>query len=150
MIGKAKTPVVNTVNETATNMSTVVGADAEFEGVLVTKQTARIDGILKGEIRAEGTLFIGNTGKVIGNIHAAEVVVAGIVEGDIYATTKIDVYSTGKIYGDITTKALVVDEDGVFDGKCTMKKEKEQPKKAVSENKEMKQEKKENTSFLPE
>ena len=115
MLGKRTTSDLGAVK-----INSIIGTDTVFEGTISTKETTRIDGIVKGEIKSEGTLVIGNSGKVVGNVHAANIVIAGSVEGDLYATGKIEVSSTSKIRGDINTKSLIIDEDALFEGKCTM------------------------------
>ena len=79
-----------------------------------------MDGTIKGEVKSKGTIIIGTSGKVIGNIATQEIVIAGRVEGDINALGKVEITSTGRIYGDIRTKSIIIDENAIFQGKCMM------------------------------
>ena len=45
-------------------VNTVIGAGTEFVGDLNTKDTARIDGVIRGNIQSEGTVIIGTNGRV--------------------------------------------------------------------------------------
>lgn len=103
-----------------TKIDSIIGAEAVFEGNLTTTATTRVDGVVKGDIRSEGTLIVGPGGKVIGNIKAANIMVAGSVEGDMTADGKIEAASTGVIIGNIETKCLFIDENAIFQGQCNM------------------------------
>ncbi len=101
-------------------INTVIGAGTEFVGDLKTKDTARIDGVIKGNIQSEGTIIIGTNGHVEGNIQAVEVSIAGMIKGDMTATNRIEILSSAHIEGNITTKSLCIDEHAVFQGVCNM------------------------------
>lgn len=101
-------------------VNTVIGAGTEFIGNLITKDTSRIDGVIRGNIQSEGTVIIGTGGQVEGNIQAAEVSIAGMIKGDMTATNRIEVLSSAHIEGNITTKSLCIDEHAVFQGVCNM------------------------------
>ena len=125
MLGRNKT----SGNFAHLKMDTVIGPDTVFEGNLVTRETTRVDGVVKGEIKSEGTVILGTGGKMVGNIQANVVLVAGEIQGDITASVRVEASSTGRIFGNIITKALVIDENAVLQGKCTMNEE----KSAISE-----------------
>lgn len=102
------------------NVKSIVGKDAIFEGAIETKEIMRIDGVVKGDIKSESTLIIGESGKIIGEIHASKICIAGEVDGDLFATERIEATATGRIKGNIKTKSLVIDENAVFQGMCEM------------------------------
>lgn len=106
-----------------TKIDSIIGAEAVFEGNLTTSATTRVDGVVKGDIRSEGTLIVGPGGKVVGNIKAANIMVGGTVEGDLTADNKIEAASTGVIIGNIETKCLFIDENAVFQGQCNMRRD---------------------------
>ncbi len=101
-------------------INTVIGAGTEFVGDLNTKDTTRIDGVIRGNIQSEGTVIIGTSGQVEGNIQATEVSIAGMIKGDMTATNRIEILSSAHIEGNITTKSLCIDEHAVFQGVCNM------------------------------
>jgi len=61
---------------------------------------------------------------VKGNITAQSVIVGGQVTGNITTSHSIELLSNGRIYGDIKTSQLVISEGAIFEGNCTMQKEK--------------------------
>ncbi len=101
-------------------VNTVIGAGTEFVGDLNTKDTTRIDGVIRGNIQSEGTVIIGTNGQVEGNINANEVSIAGMIKGDMTAQNRIEILSSAHIEGNITTKSLCIDEHAVFQGVCNM------------------------------
>ncbi|MCQ2524096.1 MAG: polymer-forming cytoskeletal protein [Lachnospiraceae bacterium] len=109
-------------NDYVTNrVNTIVGKGVTFDGVLdCGKETVRIEGIVKGTIYSQGNLIIGNGGVVNGTIKGTDIFVGGTVNGEIYSVGHIEVNCTGEIYGDLYTKSLIVDDKGIFEGRCDM------------------------------
>lgn len=112
-----------TSDVSAQKINSIIGLDTLFEGNLTTKDTTRVDGTIKGNVKSEGTLIVGPKGTVEGNITATNIIVGGIIEGDLIASGKVEITSTGSIKGDITTKSLIIDENAVFQGTCSMNAE---------------------------
>ena len=103
-----------------TKIKSIIGQDAVFEGTLHAKETTRVDGLIKGDVKIDTVLVLGITGKIVGNVHAATIMIGGTVEGDLVATEKITISGSGNVTGNIHTKKLVVDENAVFFGQCFM------------------------------
>jgi len=103
----------------AFQINTLIGEGCEFEGNLNLSSSTRIDGRVKGNIKGEGTLIIGETGSVEGNIYCNEVVIFGTVNGNIEAN-KIELRGGSKLTGDIKTNTLVVEEGAFYTGHCSM------------------------------
>lgn len=114
MLGKKVTDHVNA------KISTIIGADVVLNGNVEAKEAIRIEGTLNGDVKSEGTLVISSTGKVKGNVSGSNIMVAGVIEGDMDSSGRIEVAATGKIMGNIRTKSLIIDENAVFQGQCTM------------------------------
>ena len=100
-------------------VNTLIGEGCEFEGNLNLSSSTRIDGRVKGNIKCEATLIIGETGSVEGNIRCNEVVIFGTVNGNIEAN-KIELRGGSKLTGDIKTNILVVEEGAFYVGHCSM------------------------------
>ncbi len=101
-------------------IKSIIGQDAVFEGTLQAKETTRVDGLIKGDVKIDTVLVLGLTGKIVGNVRAATIMIGGTVEGDLIASDKITISATGKVTGNLHTKKLVVDENAVFFGQCFM------------------------------
>ncbi|MDE6607897.1 MAG: polymer-forming cytoskeletal protein [Lachnospiraceae bacterium] len=109
-----------TLENSNLKVGTIVGEGAIFQGNLVVKDTVRVDGEVKGDVKTESVLIIGSKGRIDGNIEADTIFAGGLVKGDLRAKSKTEISPTGKIFGDITTKTLVIDENAVFQGRCDM------------------------------
>jgi cytoskeletal protein CcmA (bactofilin family) len=120
MFNNNKKAVV-TYDSEAEKVVTLIGTGAVCDGPFSAKDSTRIDGTINGAVRIDGSLIVGQTGKITGNVKAQNVFLAGEIAGNIDAGAgKVEVSDTGKIIGDITTRSIVIDENAVFQGNCTM------------------------------
>jgi len=97
-----------------------LGPDAQVTGKLVFSTPTRIEGKLKGELRASDLLVIGTHAVVHANVHAAKLVVLGEVHGQVTGALRVEICPGGCIYGEIETRALVVREGARFEGRSKM------------------------------
>lgn len=107
------------------NVNTIIGEDCSFEGRLSSKGSIRVDGTINGEINVESNLYVGEKGKVLGNVHGSSIFIAGEVHGNVYVVDQLRISSSGKLYGDVDVKTFILDEDAMFEGSCRMHKHKE-------------------------
>ncbi len=99
---------------------TFIGSDARFEGTLRLRGDFRIDSEFRGEIKTDGTLTVGETGSVEGDIHALEVEIRGAVVGDVFARRQLIVYSGARLHGNIETACLEIQRHAFFQGTTAM------------------------------
>ena len=97
-----------------------LGSDAEVSGKLSFATATRIEGKLKGEIRSTDLLVVGPAAVVQATIRADRLVILGEVHGEVQGATRVQICSGGKLFGDVQTRGLVIEEGGVFEGKCRM------------------------------
>lgn len=97
-----------------------LGEGTYVEGTIQTKGSLRIDGEIKGAIKASDTLTIGSNGKVSGEVHARMAVVGGRVEGEVSVEEKLVLESNSVLVGNLKAKKLVIDEGAFFQGKSDM------------------------------
>ena len=102
------------------SVDTIIGTNTVIEGFLESQGTIRVDGKVKGDIKAAGDVFVGTNGTVTGNINASNVYLSGAVEGNVTTKGVLRILSTAKLIGDIFVKSFVTDEGGILQGKCTM------------------------------
>lgn len=93
-----------------------LGSDAEVTGKLSFATPTRIEGRLKGEVRASDVLVVGPQAVVEATVQADQLIVLGEVRGDVKASTRLEICSGGKLYGDVETTTFVVREGGTFEG----------------------------------
>jgi cytoskeletal protein CcmA (bactofilin family) len=101
-------------------ITTTLGRETEFNGVMRFRDSLKIDGNFTGEIVSAGFLYIEQGAVITANIRVGSVVVGGTVKGNIEATEKLEMLSTGKVYGNIRTGKLKIADGVVFEGKCEM------------------------------
>lgn len=92
--------------------------DSEVSGKLSFSGPTRIDGTLRGEVRASDVLVIGDTGYVDGTVHAASLLILGRIEGKVLGAERVEIGPRGVLRGAIETRTLVVQEGGVLEGDC--------------------------------
>jgi cytoskeletal protein CcmA (bactofilin family) len=105
----------------------VLGADVEIKGNLKFAGELTLEGKLEGEIQTEGTLNLGDTAVVTGNINAQSVIVRGKVNGNINAREKIEIKAKAELFGDIRASKLVVEEGVTFVGRTEVNPNKVAP-----------------------
>jgi cytoskeletal protein CcmA (bactofilin family) len=109
-----------TTNGSWQDVRVSLGPDAEVTGKLVFAVPTRIEGKLKGELRASDLLVIGAQAVVHANVHAAKLVVLGEVRGQVTGATRVEICAGGRVFGEIETRALVVREGARFEGRSRM------------------------------
>ncbi len=101
-------------------MDTIIGQGAEMEGTISILGSARIDGRFKGTLKVQGSLIVGKTGLIDGEITAKNAVIGGNIKGKLHIEEKVVFESTARFNGELTCKSIVIEEGVVFDGNCTM------------------------------
>jgi cytoskeletal protein CcmA (bactofilin family) len=105
---------------TTDRVTSVIGPGVVWKGLLSGKGGVRIEGALDGDINLQGTLVVGETGRVTcQQLRANVVIVAGAVRGDIVAE-KLEIRSTGRVWGDVVTAAFSTEEGAFLRGQVTM------------------------------
>ena len=111
---KKKTTVAASID----SPGTVIGKDVHIEAIcLMGKESVRIEGVYKGLVNLEGSLVLGESGSITGDVHANYFLVAGEVVGNIHCSTQLHLVSTAKVMGDIQAPSLIVDEGSQVTGR---------------------------------
>ena len=105
----------------------VLGSDVEIKGTLKFTGELTFEGKLEGEIHSDGTLNLGDSAVITGNIDVQSVVVRGKVNGNITAKEKIDIKAKTELFGDIRAAKLVIEEGVTFVGKTDVNPNKVSP-----------------------
>jgi cytoskeletal protein CcmA (bactofilin family) len=101
-------------------LDTIIGPGTISEGSLTSKESICVEGTVRGKIICEGSVIVGEKGRVDADIAANSVILNGIVNGHIVAKTKLEITTNGKLKGDIKTGSLIIAEGVLFEGKCQM------------------------------
>jgi len=101
-------------------LRTFIDPGAVFEGSLRLREDLQIDCEFRGEIQTDGTLVVGPSGCVEGNIRAREVVILGAVVGDVSARRQLTMRAGARLHGDIETACLEIEKHAFFNGRTKM------------------------------
>jgi cytoskeletal protein CcmA (bactofilin family) len=113
--------MVATAKQAASSeITTLLGRGAAFEGKLTFDGTVRIDGRFKGEVFSDDVLVIGEGAHVEAEIDIGEVIVQGTVVGNIKAKRSIEIHAPGRVKGDLHTPNLQIDKGVIFEGRSFM------------------------------
>jgi cytoskeletal protein CcmA (bactofilin family) len=115
------------MSTTPNNTKNVLGSDVEIKGNLKFAGELTFEGKLDGEVHTEGTLNLGDTAVISGNINAATVVVRGKVNGNIVAKEKVEIKAKAELFGDIRASKLVIEEGVTYVGKTEVNPNKVAP-----------------------
>lgn len=105
---------------TEVKLIALIGNGVNLDGDFTAQGSARIDGCVDGNVTVGGTLVVGATGAINGNVTAESAVIGGGILGNVEVTGRIELTNTAKVLGDITTSVIVIDESAIFQGKCNM------------------------------
>ncbi len=103
-------------------VTTIIGEGTEFSGILKAQGSLRVDGIVEGEVQAEGDLIVGAKGRIEARVRARNMKVAGNMHGDTVLHGAMEIEPGGRVLGDIDIVDLVVHEGGKYQGTCRMEK----------------------------
>ncbi|MCC6641804.1 MAG: polymer-forming cytoskeletal protein [Deltaproteobacteria bacterium] len=95
---------------------TLIEAGTRFEGLVSFRGTVRVEGVVVGEVIAEGTLVVAERGELRGRVETDEVLVEGCCEGDIAARDRIELRPSARVRGRLEAPRLQVVDGSVFDG----------------------------------
>lgn len=99
---------------------TLIGANTEISGNVISKGIIRIDGKVTGNVSIQGDIFVGENAFIKGDVNATNVHVAGLIEGNISSSGTLKLISSSKLIGDIQVKSFVCEEGSIFQGRCQM------------------------------
>jgi cytoskeletal protein CcmA (bactofilin family) len=110
-----------------TSSKNVLNSDVEIKGNLRFAGELTLEGKLEGEINSDGTLHLGDSAVVNGNINVGSVVVRGKITGNINAKDKIEIKAKTELFGDIRATKLVIEEGITFVGRTDVNPNKVAP-----------------------
>ncbi len=113
-----------------------------FAGNIDTLGGVRVDGTVKGNVKAGGDITIGGDGAIEGSVNAINVNIAGRINGNLTATGAVQMLSGAKLIGNLTASSFAIEHGAYYTGKCTISDGKDQVPSAAAEASEKKHESK--------
>jgi cytoskeletal protein CcmA (bactofilin family) len=102
-------------------IGTLVGTGATIEGTLSYTGGLRIDGTVNGDVRCtdgeSAMVIISELGNVVGEVHAAHLVISGKVTGTLYVSDVLELQPKARVFGDVHYRALEIHHGAVVEGR---------------------------------
>jgi cytoskeletal protein CcmA (bactofilin family) len=95
--------------------TTVIAANCRVDGKFDIDGGLHVDGNLSGHIECSGTVTIGQSGQVDGEINSNKLLISGLFSG-ICRAENIQILAGGKLEGTLYTSHLVIEPGGNFLG----------------------------------
>src|SRR5687767_10757818 len=89
----------------AENAISIIGAGMQIQGDIVTDGTVRVEGKIKGTIRAGKAVVLGKEAEVVGDIFTQDAVIGGRVTGTLVAESRLELQSTCVVEGSVRARA---------------------------------------------
>ena len=99
--------------DTRIDFETSIRGMIEFDGIFYLD--GALDGDLKGKAGDKTTAVIGTRGRLTGNLHCRNAVVAGVVFGDIHAHS-LELLAGARVMGDLYYETLAIDPAAEING----------------------------------
>lgn len=115
MLGNRNQPA----NPESTSSSTcVIDQGTVIEGKIFCTEDMRLDGTIKGELRVDKKLVVGDSGKVEGNVNSRDAAVAGKVDGEVRVNGLLQLLRSAFIKGKIFAQRMTVEDGASYSGEC--------------------------------
>ena len=98
----------------------IIAQGTSIIGDIVSEGDFRIEGSIKGTIKAKGRIVVGESGNVDGEIICSNADVCGTVQGKLEVDNLTILKANAKFSGDVITKKISIEPGAVFSGTCKM------------------------------
>ena len=102
-------------------IDSLIGAGTTIEGDITFSGGLRVDGQVKGNIRATGnkpgTLVLSELARIEGEIDVAHVVINGTVAGPVRATEYAELLPKARVTGDVSYKSIEIHVGAIVMGR---------------------------------
>ncbi len=112
----------------------LLGKGTEIAGEITFSGGMRVDGVIKGTVRSEGSLIVGASGVIDAEVSVRNISVNGEFRGIIRASDRVEIHKDGKVFGDIYSPCLIIEAGATFEGRCNMSEMPEHKTEASANN----------------
>ncbi len=96
---------------------TFISKGSEVKGDIQAAGNLRVDGVIRGNVRAEGDIEVSLGGVIEGkDVRARNIVIHGLVKATLTAEEQLRIHSQGEVQGDVTAQALDIESGARFVG----------------------------------
>ncbi len=94
----------------------IIGPGMRVDGDCNTEGTLRIEGHIKGTVRAGKAVVVSKDGVVEGDVVTQDAIIGGRVTGSVSAESRLELQATCEIQGEIRARRIKLDEGGQING----------------------------------
>ncbi len=98
----------------------IIGAGMTLVGDTDTDGSLRIEGTIRGSVRAGKSVVVGKDGLVDGSVFTQDAVIAGRVSGGIHAESRLELQATSEVAGEIVAPRMQVEEGAKGQGQVAV------------------------------
>ncbi len=98
----------------------IIGAGMTLVGDTDTDGSLRIEGTIRGSVRAGKSVVVGKDGLVDGSVFTQDAVIAGRVSGGIHAESRLELQATSEVSGEIVAPRMQVEEGAKVQGQVAV------------------------------
>lgn len=125
-------------NRRNAQIDTLIGGSTELRGDVYFKDGLHIDGVVKGNVIAEGDhsmLTMSEQGRIEGEVRVRNIVLNGEVLGDVYASEHIELAPAARVTGNVYYNLIEMAMGAEVNGKLVHRAEMQETQQtAVSES----------------
>lgn len=98
----------------------IIAQDMTVTGDLQTDGIIKVEGRVRGTVRAGGQILLAPGAVIEGDIFAVEAVISGEVHGAIHVSERVELQSSAVVHGDIVTTRISMQEGARVTGELKM------------------------------
>lgn len=100
--------------------TTIISTSTRIKGTVHSKCALHIDGAIDGIVKADGSVTIGQSGKIEGDLNANKLTVTGLFHGTAECE-HVDIHAGGVLRGKVISNNLTIDQNCSFEGESVKK-----------------------------
>lgn len=98
----------------------IIGPGMLVIGECETDGTLRIEGTVRGSVRAGKAVVVGKEGAVEGDVFTQDAVISGRVSGTLVAESRLELQATCCIEGEVRARRMQLEEGAMLNGSVQM------------------------------
>jgi cytoskeletal protein CcmA (bactofilin family) len=107
-------------NRPSNGIGSLIGAGTRIEGDVFFGGGLRLDGSVHGKVCVlpgqSGTLVVGQTGRIDGEVVVPNLVLNGTVNGKVAESEMLEIQSTARVSGDVYYRFISVRQGAIVEG----------------------------------
>lgn len=106
-------------------VNSLLGPDSSFRGDLAVDGFVRIDGDVRGSVRASGKIVVSEAARCEASLVARSAVIGGVVRGDVCVSERLTILAGGVVVGNVFAPRLDADGEVLIHGDIEVSGQKE-------------------------